>query len=288
MKQQKNLLRHQLKDVHLQRVKQYIQQKDVVQTYLLEHPGTIEKERIENERLIKIVVENLKDVHESLKTYVLRVKDHTADVLDQTRFGASYLLFCHVMQTWQAVFLLARNGFHYEVMELLRSISESHDLIFLFMSKGEEGGYLQRWFAGEVIKNAVAREAMHGYVNNRQKIVQGEEIPTAHMMSGVYEGLSKYTHTSYMALLDSFDVYNHDYDHGRVASTNYLVTSSLPYAGGTMKATIIAFKHFFQEVDDENTFQELDEILRSIAPEMGDEEMVKKKISSIKGQYGSC
>jgi hypothetical protein len=54
--------------------------------------------------------------------------------------------FGKTVQSFRAIFLLAREGYSYEVMEPLRGIRESLDLVHLFLDEGDDTPNL-KWFA---------------------------------------------------------------------------------------------------------------------------------------------
>jgi hypothetical protein len=93
--------------------------------------------------------------------YIRKIKSSIGDVLDHNRLTACYLLFGKVSQGFAAIFVLAKDGFHYEVMEVTRSNREALDLIALFLREtADSSALLKRWFEGEIVENVKARDAL--------------------------------------------------------------------------------------------------------------------------------
>ncbi|MBF0553608.1 MAG: hypothetical protein HQK96_03520 [Nitrospirae bacterium] len=96
------------------------------------------KQREKDKIHITVEVEKLERVFNEISQYIRKIREHIEIVLDQNKLTASYFLFGKIFQTWQALFILMRGGFNYEVMELLRSIKESANLIAYFMRGNDE------------------------------------------------------------------------------------------------------------------------------------------------------
>src|SRR5680860_204979 len=265
----KNSLKVEIEQSVQERINKYITQEDAVINYLKQNPDAPQQRLKEDKKYITAEVEKLESILNEVAPFIFKIHERIPNVLDQNKLTASYFIFGKMFQSWQALFLLAREGFHYEIMELLRSITESADLIFFFMRCDDSNPDLKKWFMGEIVSNDKARKAIQDFINE-EACKTGSVLPVDEMSAGVYGGLSKYTHVSYGALLDSFNVFSRNFDFERSSGFHYTHKSSLSYAHGTMNNSIIALKYFYQSVGNNDSCEKLDLILRRIAPEMYD------------------
>ena len=204
--------------------------------------------------------------------------------MNKNRFTAAYILFGKISNGIQAIFILAENGLHYEAMELVRSNREAMDLIFYFLLGDDTSRDLKKWFDGEVIKNEIARNAFSKFLSDELQKA-GTTLPVNSMKSGIYSGLSGYSHVTYAALLDSIDVYHQDFDFERIAGYHYTKASSLPYVQGEIEGMIVSLKHFYQIVGDNSAYEQLDDILRKWAPERYNTEKTKNDLEELKKRF---
>jgi hypothetical protein len=130
------------------------------------------------------------------------------------------------------------------------------DLITLFLLEGDTSTTLEKWFAGDIIANERARQAIDKFFSQSLE----EALPVKEGKAGIYGGLSHYTHLAYPAMLDLIDVFERDFDFQRTAGFHYTREGSLPYARTEMEATIIALKHLYKYAGDETAYAELDQI----------------------------
>ncbi|MBF0566033.1 MAG: hypothetical protein HQK89_12395 [Nitrospirae bacterium] len=155
-----------------------------------------------------------------------------------------------------------RGGFHYEVMELLRSITESADLIVHFMSGNDANPDLKKWFAGKTISNAETRKAMHDLTNEKLD-KPGVIVPMGDMKASIYSNLSLYIHISYAALLESYSVFSKDFDFDRVVGFHRVQAESSLYAQEVMEVTIMALEFFYKRIGDNESQEKLYSIFKS-------------------------
>src|SRR5262249_32299572 len=156
---------------------------------------------------------------------------------------------------------------HYEVMEIVRSNREALDLIHMFLREPDDSALIKNWFGGEIIENATARQAVENDIKETAK-KSGMPFSISGMKSGMYSILSKFTHVSYTALLEAYDVYHHDFDFERIGGYHYALTGSLSYVRTEIHSTIIMLKAFYNVVQDRDSYARLDELLRKYAPHM--------------------
>jgi hypothetical protein len=212
---------------------------------------------------------------------------YISKVTDQDRVTACYFLFGKTSQSFRAIFLLAREGYSYEVMEILRGIRESLDLVHLFLDEEENSPNLKKWFSGEIIENSIARASHDKFLNQEAPDIESQ-IPYKEAQAHIYRLYSLYSHISYGALLDSFDVYNRDFDFQRIAAFHYLNKTALSLVQGTLETAIIALKHFYRVAGDPKAYSELNTILGQLSPRFLSkdyEERVKKQTASMRERF---
>src|SRR6266496_1927025 len=97
------------------------------------------------------------------------------------------------------------------------SSEESPDL---FLGEEENSSILKKWFSGDIVENRDARDAADKFVNQDLSII-GAQIAFKEAKAHMYRILSLYTHNTYAALLDSYDVYHKDFDFGKISGFHY-------------------------------------------------------------------
>jgi hypothetical protein len=112
------------------------------------------------------------------------------DILEPSRLSAFYFLFGKVSNGLDAIFVLAREGFYYELMEIIRSNGEALDLVVLFQQESADDPLMKKWFEGEIIENAKAREAFDLLIGETARANNITISPKA-MKSDIYSTLSR-------------------------------------------------------------------------------------------------
>ncbi len=217
--------------------------------------------QLENDKInITEEVEKLERVFNEISQYIRKIREHIGIVLDeQNKLTASYFIFGKIFQTWQALFILMRGGFHYETIGSLRSIIEAADLITYLMSENNANPDLKKWFVGDIVGNAKTRKAMQDLVNKKIG-----KFPIKDIKDSIYDILSKYIHISYAALLDSYNVYTKDFDFERIGGFHYMQATSLPCAQKVMINTIMTLGFFYECIGDNESYEKLDSILEKL------------------------
>lgn len=199
----------------------------------------------------------MESVHSQIEEKARELKNLIPDITEQTVLCATYLIYGKILQTWKAIFLLAKKGYNFEIMEFNRSIIENLDLIHVFyLDKNSTN--LKKWFGGEIITNKVGRELVHEFVVNGPVNTHG--LSPYEMANDVYRGFSKYTHCSYVALLESVDVFNEDFDWNKYAGSYYAL-KNISALEGTMTSMLVALKHTYMELKDSGNYETVDKIL---------------------------
>jgi len=238
--------------------------------FFLLHPDYPETQKEKDRQSIIELLQRIELIHQQIQPYIRTIKNHIKNITERTRICAIYLLFGKVIQTWDTIFLIAKEGRNQEVMELVRSINENLNLISLFILDNTNN-YLNRWFDGEIIENSEAREVIDNFINSENPIFQ-EELPVYEINTYIYRILSKYTHGSYAALLDSVDVFNKDFDFYRFAGFHY-TRRNFHVLKDAMVGTLIQLKALYLFLKDNDNYIRIDNILTEIMPKASKEEM---------------
>jgi len=277
-------LREEKKQGLRERIDKYKQERDTVRAYVESDPTIPIREKRANSEQLLVEVQKLKDVWSEVMPYIRKIKSIVGDVLGETRFVASYLLFGKVSQGLDAILMLLSNGFYYEAIEILRSNREALDLIPLFLHESDDSPLIKKWFAGEIVSNATAREAADRLLKETAEKA-GLTFSMEGLKSGIYSGLSHYSHVSYTALLDAYDVYSQDFDFERIAGHYYALNTGVSYARTEIHSVIITLKVFYKSVGDRESYSGVDALLRKHAPTYYDEEARQKRHADIEERF---
>jgi len=137
----------------------------MVEDILRSNPDYPKQEKEENRKAVLHQVPEMESFFELIFPHIKYIRSYVSKVTDQNRVTACYLLFGKVSQSFRALFLLARDGFSYEAVELIRGIQESLDLIHLFLSEEENSPNLKTWFSGDIVENCIARKSKEEFFN---------------------------------------------------------------------------------------------------------------------------
>lgn len=156
---------------------------------------------------------------EKLTPYIKQIKNHISTITEKTQKSACYLIFHKVIQSWEALMLLARQGFYYESMEMLRSIGENLDLVHLFIND-KDSKNLANWFNGDIIEHSKSRDKFDEVVNEAKILDRNVDFKS--IKTKIYRTFSQYTHGGYVAMLESINVFSKDFDFDKTAGYHRL------------------------------------------------------------------
>jgi hypothetical protein len=139
------------------RVKQLIEQEKEMERIVRLHPNWPNQEREENRKSVSQKAQEVAGLFDLIFPFITHIRSYISKTTDQNRMTACYFLFGKTSQSFRAIFLLAREGYSYEVMEILRGIAESLSLVHLFLDEEENSSNLKKWFSGQIIENNIAR-----------------------------------------------------------------------------------------------------------------------------------
>ena len=94
-----------------------------------------------------------------LEPLIRSSRSHIDYIGDPDKFVAAYLLIGKSFTSLKAIAILVRQGYSFQIVELVRSSMESLNLAVLFLENGQEK-LLDQWFDGEIIGNSTAREVL--------------------------------------------------------------------------------------------------------------------------------
>jgi len=123
------------------------------------------RQRADNLARVSIALLALAEAWKEILPYIRKIRSLIPDLLAHTRLVACYLLFGKVSQSLEAMVMLLKAGFSQEFMVVSRSNYEALDLISLFLREPDNSPLLEKWFAGDIVENAKARESAHEWLN---------------------------------------------------------------------------------------------------------------------------
>ena len=152
-----NPIKQELKQALKERIAQLRGQELRVRAFLVVNPDYPYEQKEKDIILLSKSIDIAETMYEELMPFVHMIQSHVEDITDQKLNTAIYLLLGGVSNRIEAIMLLARKGFHHEVMELIRSNEEALDLAYLFLAKGESSRELQKWYAGAILHHSKSR-----------------------------------------------------------------------------------------------------------------------------------
>ena len=240
-------------DGYLATIRDQRNKKAVIEDILL--PGRIKNQ---DQRLISIQINELSEIYNATLPYIKKIKEHVEDITEKSKICATYLLLGHIFNNWKAIFVLAENGMNIQMMNIVRSIKESLAIIDLIILDKESDEILSKWFRGEIIQNRISRDSMSGQMEEGTGLT---EINFYKILTDIYSMESIYTHSSYVALLESVDIFIKDFDFLNYSNFHFTKTN-LGYVKGTMGGTILRIKLvYLLLLNDLETTDGLEELL---------------------------
>jgi hypothetical protein len=238
-----------------------------------------EKDKLRNKFLVANKVEFLAKLLPEIKNCIKRFKQISVpQIWEQDAATATYLLISKAYSNLETILLLASVGKTFEIIEIARSGQEALDLAFLFQEEGQEQK-LKEWYKGKIIKNQVARQAMHKAINKMG--ASKDNLPMYDMKSEVYWIYSLYTHSSYAALLDSVDVFHEDFDFQTISGFHYTNRNFDIAAKQLAISILLELKNASTKVRDLKNVNDVDKIL----VKLGNYKASPDEIAAILGRY---
>ncbi|MCL4386368.1 MAG: hypothetical protein M1326_08670 [Cyanobacteria bacterium] len=233
--------------------------------YFITHPFYPQQDKALNESVILQSLKKIEDNIPNIKNLIKSIRKFIPHIWDQTQISAAYLLIGKAFGNLETSLILAKIGHHLEIIELVRSGHESTDLAFLFLEDNERK-YLKKWFRGEIIENAKAREGFQKTIDREgldSSIKSYYNLSVEETKRDVYGLYSLYTHGSYAALLDAIDVFYEDYDFNRIAGFHH-TAKNLHVIKSLANNILLVIKCIFIICQDLDSDLKADELLKAI------------------------
>jgi len=192
-------------------------------TFATKNPEYPDYSKVQESKKVMALISEIEEILPQLKELIQSLRNRIDSITEQTNINAVYLLLGKAYSNLESALLLCKSGKNFEAMEICRSGKEALDLVYLFLEE-ENAEYLAKWFEGKIVKNKIARDFQHEHLNRElRENFPDEELPVDEFKAGIYQVLSAYTHSSYVGILDSVDVFTHQYDFEHRAGYHYVL-----------------------------------------------------------------
>src|SRR3989344_935974 len=246
--------------------------------YFLSNLTYPENEKQKTKHQLQQAAASLEEKMPEIKTLIKSIKFSISHIWEQNAITAVYILICKTYGNLETIITLAKDGRNVEIMELARSGHESLDLAFLFLEEGQEER-LKSWFEGKIIDNKTARETLHKVLNSGE--LNSTELPVYDNKTDVYGIYSLYTHSSYVALLDTIDVFHEDFDFEGISRLHYTLQYFDAIVKQLMISLLLELKNVFTKLTNLEAVKHVDKLLG----EMGNYKASEAEIKEIFEKY---
>lgn len=195
-----------------------------------------------------------------LEPLIRLLRSHIDYIGDPDKFVAAYLLIGKSFTSLKAIAILVRQGYSFQIVELVRSSIESLNLAVLFLENGQEK-LLNQWFSGEIIGNSTAREILNTAINDMNKASGNKPVPMKEALSDIYSIYSSYTHSGYSALFDFIDVFKEDFDFDQYSQFHYN-RKNLDLVTHLYVNILLGLKNYYIRAKDEENLAKIEALLR--------------------------
>ncbi len=217
------------------------------------------RQKEKNRRIAESYADDLDKKIKVINPLIRSLRSHIDYIGDSDKFVASYLLIGKAYTSLKAVSILVRQGFSFQIVEIVRSSIESLSLVALFLEEGQEK-LLEQWFNGGIISNRMARDVMNAAVNKVNQASGGGSLPVKEALSDVYSLYSSYTHSGYSALFDFIDVFTEDFDFGQHSQYHYN-QENLHLIDNLYVNILLELKNYFIRAKDEDNYKKVQTLL---------------------------
>ncbi len=211
-----------------------------------------------------------------LESLIRSLRSHIDYIGDPDKFVAAYLLIGKAYTSLKAVTTLVRQGYSFQIVEIVRSSMESLHLAALFLEEGQEK-LLQQWFGGEIIGNSTAREVLNAAVNQMNQEIGKEPLPMKEALSDVYSIYSSYTHSGYAALFDFIDVFKEDFDFEQYSQFHYN-RKYFHLIDNLYTNILLGLKNFYIRAKDEENLAKVEVLLKDEGGSFASPEEIGKEL----------
>lgn len=207
------------------------------------------------ESFAKVLDKKIKEIEPLIRS----LRSHIDYIGDPDKFVAAYLLIGKAYTSLKATIILAKQGYSFQVVEIVRSSIESLNLATLFFEDGQEE-LLKQWFNGEIIGNRVAREVLDASVNKVSQANGGGVLPMKEALSDIYAIYSSYTHSGYAALFDFIDIFREDFDFEQYSQFHY-DRKNLHLINHLYVNILLGLKNYFIRAKNEKNLARIEALL---------------------------
>jgi len=219
------------------------------------------REKEKASQIAGLYADTLDNKIKNLEPLIRALRSHIDYIGDSNKYVAAYLLIGKAFTSLKAIALLARKGYSFQIVEMVRSSIESLNLATLFLQEGQEK-LLKQWFGGKIIGNQAAREVMNIAINEMYHANGGDNLPMKEALSDVYSVYSSYTHSGYVALFDFIDVFKEDFDFEQYAQFHYN-RKNLHLIENLHVNILLELKNFFIKTNDAENLVKVETLLKN-------------------------
>lgn len=216
----------------------------------------------------------------AIEPLIRSLRSHIDYIGDPDKFVAAYLLIGKSFTSLKAVSILVRQGYSFQITELVRSSIESLDLSMLFFEDGQEE-VLKKWFNGEIVGNRKTREALNAAVNKMKQDMGDEQVPMKEALSDVYSIYSAYTHSGYSALFDFIDVFKEDFDFDQYSQFHYN-GKYFHLIDNLYFHILLALKNYYIRAKDEENLAKVETFMSQEGGQIATQEEIDKEMARYK------
>lgn len=238
------------------------------------------KETGKNRLIVASYADSLEGKIKELEPLIRSLRSHIDYIGDPDKFVAAYLLIGKSYTSLKAVVVLARQGYSFQIVEIVRSSMESLHLADLFFEERQEK-LLQQWFDGKIIGNKAAREVLNKVVNEMSQANGGQPILMEDALSDVYYIYSSYTHSGYAALFDFIDVFTEDFDFQQHSQFHYN-QKNLHLIDNLYTNILLGLKNYYIRAKDEENLVKVETLLSNEGGSFASPTEISKELERYK------
>lgn len=237
-----------------------------------------EKER--NRQVAENYADTLEDKIKELEPLIRSLRSHIDYIGDPDKFVAAYLLIGKSYMSFKAVVVLVRQGYSFQIVEIVRSSIESLHLADLFLEEGQEK-LVQQWFNGKIIGNKTARKVLNTVINKMSQANGGQPIPMEEALSDIYSIYSSFTHSGYAALFDFIDVFTDDFDFQQHSQFHYN-RKNFHLIDNLYTNILLGLKNYYIRAKDEENLVKVEKLLSNEIGSFASPEEIRNELARYK------
>lgn len=238
------------------------------------------KQKELNRQFVNQYADRLDKKIKGVEPLMRSLRSHIDYIGDPDKFVAAYLLIGKSYTSLKAVSILIRQGYSFQIVEIIRSSMESLNLSALFFEDGQEE-LLKKWFEGEIVGNRKAREVLNASVNKMKQAMGDEQVPMKEALSDVYSIYSAYTHSGYSALFDFVDVFKEDFDFEQYTQFHYS-RKNLELIDNLYFNILLGLKNYYIRAKDEENLAKVEALISNEGGQLATPEQIAIEMQRYK------